>query len=137
MADFSLSWGSVRLGTSRDLALFNPSGKLRSQRFQNRQMPNKIPSDYYVARRRKLTRQLNRVVRRVRPNLTARYGARNGERIHRQILVEFDHLLPQIPYIGGRRNSMTVFLIQSAWALAFYRALQQHGGSVEDAGALL
>ncbi len=32
---------------------------------------------------------------------------------------------------------MTVFLIQSAWALAFYRALQQHGGSVEDAGALL
>jgi hypothetical protein len=96
-----------------------------------------MSNDYYLSQKRKLIKQLDKVVARVRPNLAARFGEAEAAEIHREILIEFERLLPEIPYIGGRKNSLTTFLIQSAWALAFYRVLQRRGGRVEDAGELL
>lgn len=96
-----------------------------------------IPGNFYCSQKGRLIRKLVKVIARVQPELVAKYGKESADEIHRQILVEFERLLPEIPYVGGRKNKLTVFIIQSAWALAFYRALQQHGGSVEDAGKLL
>ena len=100
-------------------------------------MRTDIPDNYYVSQKEKLTKQLVKVISRVKSELVTCYGKAGAEEIQRQILVEFERLLPEIPYVGGRKNKLTIFIIQSAWALAFYRALQQHGGSVEDAGKLL
>ena len=100
-------------------------------------MSNTTTSDYYLSQKGKLSKQLDKIIVRVKPNLTARYGEADADEIHRQILLEFERILPEIPYIGGRKNSLTLFIIQSAWALAFYRILQRYGGSVEDAGELL
>ena len=100
-------------------------------------MQTDLPGNYYCSQKDKLIKKLVKVISRVQPELVACYGEEGADEIHRQILVEFEHLLPEIPYVGGRKNRLTLFIIQSAWALAFYRALQQHGGSVEDAGKLL
>ena len=93
--------------------------------------------DYYVSKRDKLIKALDRLLSRVRPQMVARYGESDAAVLHQQILAEFERLLPQIPYIGGDKNPLTPQLIQSAWALAVYRVLQQRGGSVEEAGELL
>ncbi len=100
-------------------------------------MPDTTHKNYYVSQKGNLIEELDKVISRVQSDLVARYGEVDADVIHKQILIEFERLLPQIPYIGGRKNSLTVFLLQSAWALAFYRVLQRHGGSVEDAGELL
>ncbi len=100
-------------------------------------MSDRSHDNYYVTRKDKLIRQLDKAVSRLHQEMAASYGEPEAETIHQEILVEFERLLPEIPYIGGRKNSLTMFLIQSAWALAFYRVLQRRGGSVEDAGALL
>lgn len=100
-------------------------------------MPDTTHKNYYVSQKGNLIKELDKVISRVQSDLVARYGEVDADVIHKQILIEFERLLPQIPYIGGRKNSLTVFLLQSAWALAFYRVLQRHGGSVEDAGELL
>ena len=100
-------------------------------------MPANIPDDYYGSQKEKLIRKLVKVISRIRPELVARYGQAGADEVQRQILLEFERLIPEIPYVGGRKNKLTIFIIQSAWALAFYRALQQRGGTVEDAGSLL
>jgi len=100
-------------------------------------MTNTVAGNYYVSRKGKLVKELDQVVSRLQSELAARYGEAEADAIREQILIEFERLLPQIPYIGGRKNPLTVFIIQSAWALAFYRVLQQRGGTVEEAGELL
>ncbi len=100
-------------------------------------MPDTTPNDYYVSQKGKLTKELDKLLARIRPQVVARYGEADAAVLNEQILAEFEQLLPQIPYIGGDKNPLTTQLIQSAWALAVYRVLQQHGGSVEEAGELL
>jgi hypothetical protein len=51
--------------------------------------------------------------------------------------MEFTRLIPQIPFIGGRRNSFTQNLIQATWSLAFYRAMIANGVAASEVGRLL
>ncbi len=95
------------------------------------------PDDYYVAQKGKLLKELDKVIGRIQPELAARYGETAVTEIRREVLQEFARLLPEIPYIGGKKNKLTVFLIQSAWALSFYRVVQRRGGDVAEAGEIL
>jgi hypothetical protein len=52
-------------------------------------------------------------------------------------LAEFEPLIPELPYVGGKRNPLTGNLVSSAGALAVYRVMQQHGKPIEEAGELL
>lgn len=69
--------------------------------------------------------------------LTERYGEETAARLRAEILDELRHLIPQLPYIGGRRNINSGHLSFSAWALATYRVLVRHDGSLEDAAGLI
>jgi hypothetical protein len=93
--------------------------------------------NYYISQKRKLTRVLDKTVSRIRPVMDEKYGVIEAEQINQEILLEFEKIIPEIPYIGGKKNRLTLFLVQSAWGLAFYRALQKRGGSLEEAGELL
>ena len=57
--------------------------------------------------------------------------------MRREMLDEFRSLIPEIPYIGGRRNPYSEILVGIAWGLAMYRVVVRHGGSVEDTGELI
>ena len=48
---------------------------------------------------------------------------------------EFELLIPQLPYVGGKQP-FTQFVLSTGWFLAMYRALQRRGGTVEEAGML-
>jgi hypothetical protein len=50
---------------------------------------------------------------------------------------EYETLIVELPYIGGRENYMTQILIQSAVDLAVYRVLKSHGIQIEDIGNLI
>jgi len=50
---------------------------------------------------------------------------------------EFELLIPQIPYVGGDGNALTQEMIQSAMALALYRAMNNQGRTTEETGELL
>ena len=95
------------------------------------------PTSYYVSQKHKLLKDLDRVIKLMRPDLTARYGEQAAESLRRDTLAEYERLIPQFPYIGGKDNPLTNNLIQASWGLALYRALLARDGTVEDAGALL
>ena len=98
---------------------------------------NAIQSDYYTSRSRKLLKQLDQFLTQSRTLLVERYGEVEAATVHRETLDEYEQLIPHLPYIGGRGNLFTGNLIQSAWALALYRVIRHHGGSVEEAGEIL
>jgi len=48
----------------------------------------------------------------------------------------FESLIPQIPYIGGRKNRFSNILPKSAMSLALYKVLKARGVPMEEIGRL-
>lgn len=65
------------------------------------------------------------------------YGERQARVMREEMLAEYERLLPEVPYIGGRRTMFSEFLFGAARALAIYRVIVRHGGSLEDAGEMM
>ena len=86
--------------------------------------------------RRKM-RRFTKFLNRHTDTLTARYGSSASADMRHQMLQEYRPLIPQVPYVGGRRNRYTPSLALAAWALAIHRVLLRHGGSVGEAGEIL
>lgn len=70
-------------------------------------------------------------------SLVDRFGEETAAVMPGEMLDEYRRLIPEIPYIGGRRNIYSRDLLFSAMALAMYRVVVGHGGSLEDVGELL
>jgi hypothetical protein len=89
-------------------------------------------------------RQQRREVRRFARTFRARgdplvgwYGEQQARLMRDEILAEYERLLPEVPYIGGRRNMFSEFLFGAARSLAIYRVMVRHGGSLEDTGKMM
>ena len=95
-----------------------------------------IQSDHYTSRSRKLLKQLDKFLTQLRALLVERYGEAQAATMCQETLDEYERLIPDLPYIG-RGNLFTGNLVQSAWALALYRVIRRHGGSVEEVGEII
>ncbi|MBN1876962.1 MAG: L-2-amino-thiazoline-4-carboxylic acid hydrolase [Anaerolineae bacterium] len=93
-------------------------------------------TSYYVLQKAKLLKELDGFAKLMHPELVARYGKETALKLHQNVLAEYEALLPQFPYIGGKENPLTNNLVQAGYGLALYRALQAYGGTVEEAGEL-
>ena len=93
-------------------------------------------SSYYLSQKDKLLKELDGLTKLMHPELAARYGEQTAVKVRRDTLAEYEKLLPQFPYIGGKANPLTNNLVQAGYMLALYRALQAQGGTVEAAGEL-
>lgn len=69
--------------------------------------------------------------------LTQRFGAATAAVMRREMLQEYRALIPGLPDIGGRSNPEAMSMVLAPWALALYRVVRRHGGSVEDAGEVI
>ena len=85
----------------------------------------------------KLVRKYGHWMQRSGGGLVDRYGEETAAVIRGEIRDESRMLISRLPYIGGRRNIYSSDLAFSAWALATYRVMVRHGGSLEDTGELI
>lgn len=69
--------------------------------------------------------------------LSARYGAEVAQKFVTETKVEFEQLIPEIPYIGGKDNSMTDTLEQMTTLLALYRVMNKAGKPVAEIGEVV
>jgi hypothetical protein len=90
--------------------------------------------DYYTSRKRRLMWGFDWAAGRIRPVGMRRYGAQAADALSTVARREYEALIPQLPYIGGRRNPDTRLIIAAAMFLALYRALKRHGEPVEEIG---
>jgi len=85
----------------------------------------------------KLVAGLDGYLERLADDLIARFGEETAAVMWGEVLEEYRRLIPEVPYVGGWRDSHSGHLTLTARALALHRVVIRHGGSVEDSGWLL
>ena len=101
-----------------------PGGRASTRRMSSRQTE-------------KLVRKYGHWMQRSGGALIDGYGEETAAVMRGEIRDETRHVLRRLPYIGGRRNRYSSDLAFSAWALATYRVVVRHGGSLKDTGELI
>lgn len=96
-----------------------------------------MPQNYYISRQNKLIKSLTKNLKGIFSYLEDYYGKDTAQKIVSKTLIEFELLIPQIPYIGGKANGLTSLLEQSAYGLALYKAIKQYGGTLDQTGCLI
>ena len=96
-----------------------------------------MADNHYISRKSKLLKDFDRTAKRIESVLAPRYGNALSGTLLKETRREYEALIPELPYIGGKKNRLTKNLVGSAWCLALYRALKRHGKTAEDAGKIL
>jgi hypothetical protein len=96
-----------------------------------------MADDYYITRKPNLLKDFDRTAKQMRKMLGPRYGKDCAETFVRETRCEFEALIPELPYIGGRKNRLTKNLVGSAWCLALYRTFRNHDITAEETGRIL
>lgn len=91
--------------------------------------------DFYTHQTTKLLKDFDRLVRKVKKPIIARYGDERSKEMIVRVREEYRRLIPVLPYVGGEQP-FTQFVISSGWFLAFFRVMQAHGEQVRDTGEL-
>jgi len=91
--------------------------------------------DFYTTQTTKLLKDFDRMVRKVKGPIIARYGNERSIEMVASVREEYRRLIPALPYVGGEQP-FTQFVISSGWFLAFFRVMQAHGEQVRDTGEL-
>src|SRR5512139_313478 len=98
------------------------------------QMTN--PLDLLLSRKSRLLREFDLCVKYSRPVLARYYGEENVQALAAETRREFESLIPQLPYIGGKQP-FTEFLVFTAMLLAIYRVNRLRGRTLEETGELI
>lgn len=93
-------------------------------------------NENYIAQAHELLRDFDKSAKHSCNVLKSHLGDEAGERIIRATRQEFQHLIPEIPYLGNTRG-MAKVLIVCTMTLALYRILKSEGRSVEEIGKLI
>ena len=91
---------------------------------------------YYTSKKSKLLKEFDKNIKQVRRVFVTRYGEGLTQAFMREARQEYEAIIPDLPYLGGKRP-FTQFIISTGWFLAMYRTLKKHGRTVEEAGSLV
>ncbi len=94
-----------------------------------------IPS-YYIDRKPRLLKEYDFFAHYVRPVLARNFSPELMDTIVAETRQEYERLIPQLPFIGGKRP-FTRFVIYTGLWLAIYRTASAHGKTVDEAGVLV
>lgn len=93
--------------------------------------------NWYLQNKPRIMRQVKVAIPHFRKLFVKAYGKDAGEAIAKETMRRFEALLPDIPYIGGDENQLTMNLYMTAAMLAMYQSLRARGESVEGAARLI
>lgn len=101
-------------------------------------MNKQMVENYYTSRKSKLLKDFDKYMRKhARKALVSHYGDDLTDTIARETRQEYEALIPQLSYIGGKKNPLTTNLIQCAWGLALYKVLKTHDKTAEEAAKII
>ena len=99
-------------------------------------MTTEIRDDYYTSQKEKLLRDFGRAKRFSRV-LALHVDDQSTSAIIQETRQEFERLIPEIPYIGGKTNNLTQDLIDCTMLLALYQVLKREGFRIEEIGKIV
>jgi len=99
-------------------------------------MPNEEEEEYYIKKKRILMRLFDAATSIVKSILIENFGEAKVEELIPKARKDFEMLLPQIPYIGGKDSRFTEPLINSVILLPFLQIFEKEGLDFYDTGKL-
>lgn len=93
-------------------------------------------ADYYIQQKSKLLKDFDKMMKRIRKVFVPYFGEKMTENIILESHEEYESLITQLPYVGGKKNYFTDYLVKSAWFLAIFRVLEKHGKSRDEIGEI-
>jgi len=97
-------------------------------------MSVKIVNDYYMKNKAKLIAQFDKFLHISKEILLQQFNELEIEGIFNKMRNEYENLIPEIPYIGGRKNPFTSMLVDCVAMLAFFRILEKMGMTYREIG---
>jgi hypothetical protein len=95
-------------------------------------MTDEQARSYYDGQRARLLKEFDRLAPSAREVLAAYYGPAAAADILDDMRCRYEALIPQIPYIGGRKNRLSGSLEGTVASLALYKALRARGEATEQ-----
>ncbi len=89
-------------------------------------------SDYYVSQKKKLLKGFDKVAQRATKCLIKNYNEDFARTVIEKTREKFEQIIPDIPYIGGKRNQFTPVMIINGWIISFHRAMVGYGKTTEE-----
>jgi hypothetical protein len=96
-----------------------------------------VGADYYISRKKTLLKQHDKMIALGEDMLRDQYGETLTQTIVAETRSAFQDLIPAIPYIGGKDNSLTDTLEQMTTLLALYQVMKRHDIPVDAIGNLV
>lgn len=93
-----------------------------------------VNTDYYVKQKPKLMEQFDKFLRITKDILVKKYSESKANELINLMRDEYELLIPEIPYIGGRKNIYTNILIDCMAYLPIIRILENEGFTYREIG---
>jgi len=97
-------------------------------------MVAKIVDDFYVRKKSKFMKSFDERLTVVNEELRKKFDDKKSEELINQMKLEFEIILPDIPYIGGQKSPLTLVLVKCMSDLAIFRTLEKVGFSFREIG---
>lgn len=100
-------------------------------------MSTKSSENYYIQKKPEIMKRLKKNIQFFK-RVLRRYEDENSvNNIEQKMSLEYESLLPLIPYIGGDAMKVTTDIIDSTMGLAFYKVMKQKGYSTIKIASLI
>jgi len=99
-------------------------------------LSDKKHSNYYISMKPKLLKDFEEMGRLTREAGKAYFDDATLDEVIDETKEVFENLIPQIPYVGGRKNRFSDILPKSTMSLALYKVLKARGMPLEEIGRL-
>ncbi len=94
-------------------------------------------TDYYVKQKSKLMAQFEKYLGIINDMLKKRFKDSKIEELFTQMREEYERIIPEIPYIGGKKNLYTNMLVESVTTLPIMLVLEKKGLSYREIGKII
>jgi len=93
--------------------------------------------EYWEANKKDLMKDFDSIMDPARAFIEEKLSPEETDAVIRESTVNYETLLPQVPFIGGDDNQLTEVLYMSAAGLALLQAMEAHGQDVDETGRVM
>jgi hypothetical protein len=95
------------------------------------------PKEYWQANKKDLIKDFDAIMDPARVFIQEKLSPEETNAVIKESTVNYETILPQVPYIGGDDNQLTEVLYMSAAGLALFQAMKAHGQDVDETGRVM
>ncbi|MBW1813983.1 MAG: L-2-amino-thiazoline-4-carboxylic acid hydrolase [Deltaproteobacteria bacterium] len=90
-------------------------------------------TDYYTSQKVKLLKSFDKLMNKHgKAVLIKQFDDNFAELMIPEIRLQFEKILPELPYVGGRKNAYTRIIIVNGGIIAVYKVMKEKGKTIEE-----